>query len=193
MLLDICRLNCSVNSKRVVLTRGSHFNTIIRRVIFTPLMCRFNFNSRFDSDVGSKWHFDAKEESKWLQISVKRHFWGVNLHSKTPFTRDRIRVVSASSSVSLRSYLLLPLFLWYALIEFCNIISNLRVMLVLRLFKLIWWTYGSGPVWTGSNSFKSHFEMTLWVVKMTLLRGLKWDFTGVNPKEVKMTLLKGSS
>ena len=30
---------------------------------------------------------------------------------KTPFTRDRIRVVSTSSSVSLRSYLLLPLFL----------------------------------------------------------------------------------
>ena len=34
---------------------------------------------------------------------------------------------------------------------FCNIITNLRVMLVLRLFKLIWWPHGSGPVWTGSN------------------------------------------
>jgi hypothetical protein len=26
---------------------------------------------------------DAKEESKWLQIKVKRHFWGVNLHSNS--------------------------------------------------------------------------------------------------------------
>ena len=43
----------TVNS-RVVLTRGSYFKTILRRVIFTPLMCRFDFNSRFDSDVGSK-------------------------------------------------------------------------------------------------------------------------------------------
>ena len=43
----------TVNS-RVVLTRGSNFNTIIRRVIFTPLMCRFEFDSRFDFDVGSK-------------------------------------------------------------------------------------------------------------------------------------------
>ena len=34
--------------------------------------------------------------------------------------------------------------------------------------------------------------MTQWVVKMTLLRGLKLLSTGVNPKEVKMTLLKGS-
>ena len=39
--------------KKVVLTRGSHFNTI-RRVIFTPPMCHFDFNRRFDSDVGSK-------------------------------------------------------------------------------------------------------------------------------------------
>ena len=68
-------------------------------------MCCYSSNSRFDSDVGSKWHFDAKEESKWLKISVERHLWGVNLHS---------------------------------------------------------------------NSFKSQIEMTPWVVKMTLLIGLKW-------------------
>ena len=68
-----------------------------------------------------------------------------------PFTRDRIRVVSTSSSVSLRWYLLLPLFLRYALIKFCNIITNLRVKLVLIVFKLIWWPYGCGPVWTGSK------------------------------------------
>ena len=80
---------------------------------------------------------------------------------KTPFTRDRVRVVSTSSSVSLRSYLLLPLFLWYALITFCNIIRNLRVMLVLRLFKLIWWPYGSGPMWTGSRMYHVTRSMTL--------------------------------
>ena len=57
---------------------------------------------------------------------------------KTPFTRDRIRVISTFSSVTLRSHLLLPLFLWYVLIKFCNIITNLRVMLVLKLVKLIW-------------------------------------------------------
>ena len=38
-----------------------------------------------------------------------------------------------------------------------------------------------------------HFEMTPWVVKMTLSRGLKRLFTDVNQKEVKMTFLKGSS
>ena len=38
-----------------------------------------------------------------------------------------------------------------------------------------------------------HFEMTHWVVKMTLSRGLKRLFTDVNPKEVKMTFLKWSS
>ena len=38
-----------------------------------------------------------------------------------------------------------------------------------------------------------HFEMTPWVVKMTLSRGLKRFFTDVNQKEVKMTFLKGSS
>ena len=41
-----------------------------------------------------------------------------------------------------------------------------------------------------NNSFKSLLEITPWVVKMTLLRRLKTLFTGVNPKEVKMTLLK---
>ena len=41
-------------SKIVVLTSGSHVNTIIRRVIFNPLMYRLDFNSGFDSDVGSK-------------------------------------------------------------------------------------------------------------------------------------------
>ena len=35
--------------------------------------------------------------------------------------------------------------------------------------------------------------MTPWVVEITLLRELKRLFTGANPKEVKMTLLKGSS
>ena len=49
--------------KKVVLTR-SHFKTIIRSVIFTPAMCSFDFNSRFDSNVRSKWQFDAKKESK---------------------------------------------------------------------------------------------------------------------------------
>ena len=39
--------------KRVVLTRGSHFNRLII-IIFTSLMCHFDFNSRVDSDVGSK-------------------------------------------------------------------------------------------------------------------------------------------
>ena len=56
--------------------------------------------------------------------------------SKTPFTRDRKRLISTFSSVTLRSHLLLPLFLWYVLIKFCNIITNLRVMLVLKLVKL---------------------------------------------------------
>ena len=71
-------------------------------------------------------------------------FTQISRQTQTPFTRDRIRVVATSSSVSLRSYLLLPLFLWYALIKFCNIIKNLRVMFVLRLFKLIW--YHTDPV-----------------------------------------------
>ena len=46
------KLNCTINS-RVVLTRWSHFNAIVRRVISTRLICRFDFNSRFDPDVGS--------------------------------------------------------------------------------------------------------------------------------------------
>ena len=41
-----------------------------------------------------------------------------------------------------------------------------------------------------SNSFKSHFEMTPWLVKMTVLRGLKWLFTGANLKEVKENSLE---
>ena len=32
-------------------------------------MYYFVFNSRFDSGVGSKWHFDAKEKWKWVQES----------------------------------------------------------------------------------------------------------------------------
>ena len=44
--------HCKFN--RAVLTRGSHFSTIIWRVIFTPQMRRFDVNSRFDSGVGSK-------------------------------------------------------------------------------------------------------------------------------------------
>ena len=62
----------------------------------------------------------------------------LRLDFKTPFTRDRIRVISTFSSVTLRLHLLVPLFLWYVLIKFCNIITNLRVMLVLKLVKLIW-------------------------------------------------------
>ena len=34
-------------------------------------------------------------------------------------------MISTFSSVTLRSHLLLPLFLWYVLIKFCNIITNL--------------------------------------------------------------------
>ena len=50
------------------------------------------------------------------------------LVSKTPFTRYVfwIRVVTTSNSVSLRSYLLSPLFPWLVLVKFCNIIINLR-------------------------------------------------------------------
>ena len=46
---------------------------------------------------------------------------------KTPFTRYRIRVVTTSSSVSLRSYLLSPLFLWLVVFKFCNVIINVRL------------------------------------------------------------------
>ena len=55
----------------------------------------------------------------------------------TPFTRYRIRVVTTSSLVSLRSYLLLPLFQLLVFIKFCYIITNLRATLVLKLLKLI--------------------------------------------------------
>ena len=40
-----------------------------------------------------------------------KHKTTTQRQTKTPFTRDRIRVVSTSSSVTLRSYLLLSLFL----------------------------------------------------------------------------------
>ena len=96
--------------------------------------------------VGKEWCFIIWPNTAYYTTKVSL------INTQTPFTRDRIRVISTSSSVSLRSYLLFPLFLWYALIKFCNIITNLRVILVLRLFKLIWWPYGSGPVWTGSQS-----------------------------------------
>ena len=42
-----------------------------------------------------------------------------------------------------------------------------------------------------SNSFKSHFEMTPWVVKMTLLRGLKWPLQVSAQKKSKWLSWRG--
>ena len=76
--------------------------------------------------------------------------------SKTPFTRDRIHLISTFSSVTLRSHLLLPLFLWYVLIKFCNIITNLRVMLVLKLVKLYGDHTDPVPCERGLNEIYNH-------------------------------------
>ena len=56
--------------KRVILIWGSHFNTIIRRIIFTLLMCRFDFNNRFDTSMPTK----SRNDSKSVSNSFKSHF-----------------------------------------------------------------------------------------------------------------------
>ena len=123
----------------------------------------FKFNSCFGSDVGSKWHFNAKEESKWLQISVKQHFWGVNLHSNSFKSHFEISDVGSK---------------WHI---------DAKEELKLLQISVKWHVWGLN---LHSNSLKSHFEMTSWIVKMTPLRGLKWLYR-CQPKRNQNDSLEG--
>ena len=104
--------------------------------------CEYHFVDGDSKKRNPKQYLDCdhfhKEIVDGRLVCLRCGYEGKKEETRTPFTRDRIRVISTFSSVTLRSHLLLPLFLWYVLIKFCNIITNLRVMLVLKLVKLIW-------------------------------------------------------
>ena len=65
-----------------------------------------------------------------------KHIYKTRLFYLDPVYTVQIRVVTTSSSVTLRSYLLSPLPLLLVVVKFCNIIINLRAPLFSKVFEI---------------------------------------------------------
>ena len=108
---------------------------------------------------------NSRQHSAFLGFSVSRHaIWCITkwtgpygiypncLANHNSLLRPRLHGTGLAQSrhqlwsVCEHIYIPLPLILWLVVFKFCNIVTNLRATLTLKVFNLISWPCGSGTV-----------------------------------------------